>query len=59
MKENVCEGCFYNRPMRAWGEVIEACHYGLETGKELFGKASDETYCSGFEPAEKQMELSL
>jgi hypothetical protein len=29
--------------------LFEACHYTLETGKELYGKTDDEEYCSGKE----------
>ncbi|MCM3294222.1 hypothetical protein M3661_29485 [Paenibacillus sp. MER 180] len=44
----MCEGCIYNRPVYAWGEVIEnACWYRHDTKKELYGKADDESYCSG------------
>ena len=46
-----CTDCIYNRPMKAFGEVVEACHYTLETGKELYGKTDDEEYCSGKEDA--------
>jgi hypothetical protein len=50
-----CDGCFYNRQMKAWGETFMACWYKHDTGQELYG--SDE--CSGYEPAEKQLELEL
>lgn len=45
-----CQKCFFNRPMRAWGETFDACFYRLETGKELHGADSE---CSGFEENEK------
>lgn len=40
-----CARCFYNREMRAWGETFYACHYRLETKKEVYGSDDD---CSGF-----------
>jgi len=49
-----CADCIYNRPMKAFGEVVKACHYTLETGKELYGKADDEEYCSGKEAADDE-----
>jgi len=52
-----CAGCWFNRPMTAWGEMFDACFYGLETGKELHGKTDDEAYCSGYEPKETQLTL--
>ena len=54
-----CENCYYNREMTAWGEKIEACHFSLEKGNVLYGRADDPTYCSGYEPAEKQLELAF
>lgn len=54
-----CDGCYYNRDMTAWGETFKACHYKLETGNEIYGRVDDETYCSGYESTEKQLELAL
>lgn len=54
-----CDNCYYNRDLYAWREKIKACHYSLETGNDLCGRADDPEYCSGYEPSEKQLELAL
>jgi hypothetical protein len=52
-----CDNCFFNRPMKAWGETFQACYHGLETGKEIFRTV--QTPCSGYEQKEKQLELNI
>ena len=51
-----CEGCYYNRPMTAWGETFQACFYKVEQQTELYG---DNDKCSGYEEQERQLELDL
>lgn len=51
-----CEGCRYNRKMRTWGETFFACHYKLDTGKDIYDLKSE---CSGYEVSEKQIEMDL
>ena len=43
--EHECEKCVYLKLMTTWGERINACHYGMEAGKEIYG---DDNSCSGF-----------
>lgn len=51
-----CTSCFYNRPMKAWGEVFDACWYTHDNkGKQLYGGNG----CSGYDSKEKQLEIEI
>lgn len=49
--EMICDGCKYNRPINAWGDVVDACWYRHDTGKELVGESADDK-CPDFKRGE-------
>ena len=55
MPEPECVGCYYNRPMMAWGERVQACFHGVDVGGDLYGDDG----CSGYEETNKQLEIDF
>jgi hypothetical protein len=53
-----CKGCYFNRPMKAWGETFQACFYTLEMERDIRTSSADDR-CGGYEEVDKQIEMKL